>query len=136
MGLYLCVFQDDDELDGVDVGSYGDFNRFRSIVQEHEHCLPGSSCPALLHQHDSDGEWTTDQCAKLEKELQAIAQAFRASPPIEFESDWQREVARQLRLQPQDLYESFIDVDGEPLIERLLVLCRLAHERGLSILFQ
>lgn len=35
MGLYLCVFEGDDELDGVEVGSYADFGAFRSAVATH-----------------------------------------------------------------------------------------------------
>ena len=34
MGLYLCVFDNDDELEGVEVGSYSDFDFFRSTVTE------------------------------------------------------------------------------------------------------
>ena len=33
MGLYLCVFRDDEELLGVDVGSYDDFERFRDAAR-------------------------------------------------------------------------------------------------------
>lgn len=32
MGLYLCVFDDDIELEGVEVGVYEDFNFFRDAV--------------------------------------------------------------------------------------------------------
>ena len=34
MGLYLCVFDEDEELEGVEVGSYSDFEFFRSSVTE------------------------------------------------------------------------------------------------------
>ncbi len=34
MGLYLCIFEHDDELDGIDVGSYSGFNFFRDTVTE------------------------------------------------------------------------------------------------------
>jgi hypothetical protein len=32
MSLYLCVFDDDTEIDGIDVGSYSDFKDFRNCV--------------------------------------------------------------------------------------------------------
>jgi hypothetical protein len=56
MGLYLCVFQGDEELDGVDVGSYGDFNHFRSVVAGLEDGPPGSKYPTLILHPDSDGD--------------------------------------------------------------------------------
>ena len=32
VGLYLCAFIDDEEIEGVEVGSYADFNCFREAV--------------------------------------------------------------------------------------------------------
>ena len=137
MGLYLCVFEEDEELDGVDIGSYSDFGFFRDVVTNQlEAGTPGANYPTLILHSDSDGEWSAQECAALQQELESIADAFRQLPPTEFNSDWQRAVAKSLGLQPGNLYESFIDVDGEPLLERLLGLCRLAQERGQPILFQ
>ena len=137
MGLYLCVFDGDNELDGVDVGSYEDFNFFRSaVVDKLEGGKAGTTYPTLIIHHDSDGEWTTTQCKELEKELQSIAVAFRVLPPSSFNSVWQQEAANLISLQPLNLYDSFIDVDGEPLIDRLLTLCQLAQEYRQPILFQ
>ncbi len=46
MGLYLCVFDEDEELDGIDVGSYADYNIFRNAVVEMlEDGKPGSKYP-------------------------------------------------------------------------------------------
>jgi len=46
MGLYLCVFDGDNELDGVEVGAYTDFHTFRSAVAAHvEAGVEGSRCP-------------------------------------------------------------------------------------------
>ncbi len=137
MGLYLCVFDGEKEVDGVVVGTYVDFDVFRSaVVNRLEHGVPGSQYPTLILHSDCDGEWTVKQCAELEKELQTLAIAFRGLPPSDYSSDWQKGVAKLLGLQPRNLYESFIDVDGEPLIERLLTLCRVAQQRGQPILFQ
>jgi hypothetical protein len=137
VGLYLCVFDDDKELDGVDVGSYDDFHSFRSaVVDRLEGGRAGAKYPTLIIHHDSAGEWKPDQCAELEKELHSIAIAFQDMPPSGFDSGWQKEAAKLFGLRPANLCESFIDVDGELLIERLLTLCRLAQERGQPILFQ
>ncbi len=137
MGLYLCVFDGDEELDGVDVGSYADYNAFRNLVTSRlEHGSSGSKYPTLILHSDCDGEWNPKQCMELAKELSSIAIVFQNTPPIEFASDWQKEVARSVGLRPQNLYESLIDVDGEPLIERLMTLCRLAQDCGQPILFQ
>lgn len=32
MGLYLCVIDGENELEGVEAGSYGDFGQFRDAV--------------------------------------------------------------------------------------------------------
>ena len=136
MGLYLCVF-DDDELDGVDVGSYSDFDFFRSSVTDLlEEGVAGSKFPTLIIHSDSDGEWLLSECETLKLELTTIAKELERLPAVQFRAEWQQQVAKTLGLKPASLYESFIDVDGEPLIERLQQLCDLAIERKSSILFQ
>jgi hypothetical protein len=60
---------------------------------------------------------------------------MKGLPAEEFFSDWQKKQAKSLRLNPQNLHESFIDVDGEPLLERLLELVHLARRQSLPILF-
>jgi len=45
-------------------------------------------------------------------------------------------VAKSVGLHPQNACESFIDVDGEFLLERLQSLVKKALERRLPILFQ
>ena len=137
MGLYLCVFEGDTELDGVEVGGYDDFNSFRSaVVGRLEGGSAGVKYPTLIIHKDSDGEWTPEQCVELERELRSIAAAFQDLPPSGLDSGWQREAAKSFGLRPANLYESFIDVDGELLIDRLVALCALAQEHGQPILFQ
>jgi hypothetical protein len=41
-----------------------------------------------------------------------------------------------MRLTIGNLLETFFDVDGEPLLDRLIGLCRVASSRNLPILFQ
>jgi hypothetical protein len=137
MSLYLCVFDEDEELDGVDVGAYSDFGDFRNtIVKELERGKAGSQFPTLILHPDCDGEWSVGDCEKLENELEAISTELKQQPPKVFFAEWQKNVAKQHGLHPENLYDCFIDVDGEPLLERLLGLARLAQRRELPILFQ
>lgn len=137
MGLYLCVFDNDDEIEGVEVGSYADFARFRSTITELlEEGKTGRQYPTLILHSDCDGEWSPADCQKLKRELDDIADRCRQLPPIAFQAEWQQQVSRSLGLRPSALYDSFIDVDGEPLIERLQQLCDVAVEHDQPILFQ
>lgn len=138
MGLYLCVFDDDTELEGVEVGSYDDFDFFRQTVTKQLEAASGygSRFPTLLNHPDSDGEWTLDQCKSLRWELETIATSFQNLPSVPFHSEWQNKVGNLVGLKPASLFESFIDVDGEPLIERLIGLCDIAISRSQPILFQ
>jgi hypothetical protein len=122
MGLYLCVFDGDCEVDGVKVGSYADFGCFRACVTDLlEAGLAGSRFPTLVNHSDCDGTWSPDECADLARELSEISEGFKKSAPRVFNSSWQEQVANLVGLRPASLYESFIDVDGEPLIDRMTV---------------
>jgi len=137
MGLYLCIFDGDDEVDGVEVGPYTDFDKFRDcVVRELEGGKPGAKFPTLILHSDSDGAWSPSEAAKLEKELIEIGEEFRRRPPIPIRSDWQNQVMNRFGLKPDALYDCFFDVDGEPLLERLVNLAKLGQRRKLPILFQ
>lgn len=136
MGLYLCVRDDVDEVDGVEVGSYADYGGFIEKVVEHvEGGARGSRCPTLTLHSDCDGQWTPEECARLQAELDRISQAFSALPPIPLKP-WQLDVAKTFGLKPKTLSDCFFDVDGEPLMTRLAGLCQIAIERRQPILFQ
>ena len=80
MSLYLCIFDEDEELDGVDVGAYSDFGDFRNtIAKELERGKAGSSFPTLMLHPDSDGEWNVEDCEKLERELEIISAELKSS---------------------------------------------------------
>lgn len=137
MGLYLCAFDDNDELDGVEVGSYADFEFFRSSVTEFlEGGVAGTRFPTLISHSDSDGEWSASECKALRHELMTIVSECQQLPSIQFRVEWQQQVGQSLGLKPASLYESFIDVDGELLFDRLIRLCDVAIERSVPILFQ
>jgi hypothetical protein len=53
MGLYLAVFDGDDEVDGVEAGPYADYNALRDyIVDVLENGRAGSRFPTLVMHSD------------------------------------------------------------------------------------
>ena len=137
MGLYLCVFDGDEELEGVEVGPYADFNVFRDTVTALvEHGVAGSMCPVLNTHSDCDGEWTAQEAERLLAELAQIEQALQTRPPRPFTVDWKRAVAKTFGITPSTLLDCFFDIDGEPLVERLRALAQVSVSSGQPILFQ
>ncbi len=139
MGLYLCVFADDtdDEVDGVEVGGYDDFHSFRLAVAERlESGEWGSRFPVLMMHPDSEGEWTPAQAAGLERELLAIGDELARLPAAPIEEGWRHDVVKQLGIEPATLLDCYFDIDGEPLVERLIGLTRAARQIDQPISFQ
>ncbi|AEF99542.1 Imm70 family immunity protein [Methylomonas methanica] len=137
MGLYLCVFDGDEEVDGVEVGPYADFNELRNyIIHELELGQAGIKFPTFINHSDSDGEWSVADCVKLNAELSEIVLMMKTKPPVPFVSEWQSSIAKSTGLVPKTAYESFIDVDGELVLKRIGHLVDVALQYGLPILFQ
>ncbi len=137
MSLYLVVFDDENELDGVGVGAYADFSTFRdAVVNNLEGGVAGCRFPILILHSDCDGEWSPGEAAALERELVEIGSRFRELPAIPLRAEWQKQVAKARGIQPLTLYDCFFDVDGQPLLERLIGLAKLSQAKGLPILFQ
>jgi hypothetical protein len=137
MGLYLCVFDGDEEIEGVEVGPYADFNFFReTVVSVVEQGQLGSSCPTLTTHPDSDGEWSPSQASQLLQEFDLIENELSKRPPVELDSSWKKEVAKRVGVAPRNLLACFFDVDGEPLVLRLRGLAEKSVQMGLPILFQ
>lgn len=137
MGLYLCIFENDEDIDGIDIGSYADFNAVREcIARTLENGNVGRKFPTLMLHSDCDGEWTVPECQLLQKEIAEISNQLRSFSPIAFPSRWQADLAKACGIVPRNAYESFLDVDGEFLFERLTKLIDKAIERQLPILFQ
>ncbi len=140
MGLYLCVFrseESDEEIEGVEIGGYDDFDSFRSVVSE---MLEGgewaSRFPVLMGHSDSDGAWTPSEAGDLEREVLTIAGELARLPARPFASGWPEDVAAQLDLTPETLLDVFIDVDGEPLLERLVSVAKASQTSGQDIWLQ
>ena len=136
MSLYLCVFAGNREVDGIDAGSYADFNAWRAAIVRELGASAHDRFPTVLTHADCDGEWSPRDCARLAGELAAIAAGLKARPPVGFPTAWQRAVARPAGLEPRNAFECFIDVDGEFLVDRLQCLAAIAVEQRLPILFQ
>lgn len=138
MGLYLCVFDGDNELDGVEVGSYSDYGDFLDTISTKlEGGAPGTRFPTLILHSDCDGEWSSREASVLAQELIIIERELRELEPRAIPEDsWQSEVARIMGLHPVTMEDTFFDVDGEPLIQRLIQLCRVAQRVDRPILFQ
>jgi len=137
MSLYLCVFDQGGEVDGIDAGACADFNAFRRFVTEElEGGRAGSQFPTLVLHSDCNGEWPVEACARLGDELRAIEAAMREMPPTGFPSEWQLELARGLGRRPRSALECFLDADGEPLVGHLIRLSDTALALRQAILFQ
>jgi Immunity protein 70 len=138
VGLYLVIFgPDDDELGAVDFGHYSDFGRFRDAVTDHLEPLGwGTRFPVLMLHEDADGEWTPTEAAELERELFTIDAEFARLPPEPLPDGWQTELAKELNLVPAALNECFFDVNGDPVLDGLVDLCRIAVLENRPILFQ
>ncbi len=136
MGLYLCVFREDEELLGVDVGSYDDFERFRDAARARDRRL-FRRYGALRVNMSPTTHWSPREAARLAGELVHLREALRQAPAQPFPSgSWQAARAAELGLAPTSLAECFFDFDGGPLFDRLLELCRVAVEAREPILFQ
>lgn len=136
MGLYLCVLDGCEDLDGVDVGTYDDFARLRTYIAETVESGSRGSEFATLQQHrDSRGSWTAGDCARLDLEIERLRTELRGRPAIPLVG-WQAEVAKQMGFAPSSAYDSFIDPDCEPVLDGIQRLARVAVQRGLAIQFQ
>jgi len=140
MGLYLCVFaneRSDEEVDGIDVGGYDDFEIIRgALATALEGGRRGRRFPLFMLHHDSDGTWAPNQLPALQEEIETMAREASRAKAVHIASGWQQDVANQAGLKPTNLHESLFDVDGAPFLDRLLNLVHEARLRTQPIWFQ
>jgi hypothetical protein len=137
MGLYLCVFDEGEDVEGIDCGGYSDWNAFIAAVVEHvEQGQRGARVPLLTMHSDCDGEWSPAEWVVLARALDEIEETFKRLPAQPPRDGWRAQVAEDLELRFESLWDCFFDVDGENLIERLRGLAKLARERNRPIRFQ
>lgn len=140
MGLHLAVRKGDTELDGFDLGGLSDFNRLLNyVVQNLEGGEAGAKFPAVSNGPDRDesegDDWSVKYCERLRAELAGLSAAMKAQPPVPFVSSAHQKAAKTKGLTPGNAYESFINGDGEFLLDGLKRLVDLAVERRLPIQF-
>ncbi|GGD12836.1 Imm70 family immunity protein [Halopseudomonas salina] len=131
MSLYLAVFtQDDEEIDGFQVGTYHDYGKFIDSIKEN---VDPKNCKLLINHHDSDGYWTPQECENLIEELTYIKKVLAKLPPQKIEYDW----SRQTPYEPgNNLNASLQNIDGEPMTDALVSLCQVAVENNAKLYFQ
>ena len=131
MGVRLYVKSDHGELGVVETDTEDDFMYFRDSVHlALEDGKFASRFPILMKTFLSD--WEKEDSAGLERELSEIHAAFRQLPPRPLDGNWRSKLIRSGRT-PETLAEVYVDKDGQPLIERLIALARIARENGLPI---
>jgi hypothetical protein len=137
MSLYLCVLAGEAELAGLEVGSHADYLALRkAIAAELEGGVAGSRFPTFMLHSDCDGAWSVDACTRLQGEVGLIAAEMRDRPARPFPSAEQQKAAAERGLAPRNGFESFVDVDGEFLLDRLQGLVAVALLQHQPILFQ
>ena len=110
MSLYLCVFDGENEVAGVDAGGYSDFGDFREAVLQLEGGQWGSRFPSLMNQPDDNGHWGVRELPALRAELQTLAN--------------------------ESVLDRFRDSEDHALAAALLALCDRAMSIQRPILFQ
>ena len=133
MGVRLSVRDGSGELDAVETATEDDFMYFRdSVYAALETGEFGSRFPTFMKRFFEN--WESGDVAALKGELIEIHAAFRKLPPDPPDSNWSTKLAMSGR-QPETLAEVYVDNDGSPLIERLISLAALAHDKGLAIIW-
>jgi len=137
MGLYLTIFDNEVELGGVEIGSYDDFFFFRNSISRFlESGQIGARFPVLMKHSDCDGVWSSEDSIDLEAELKIIEIEAIQCLPIPLNSEWQIRIFRNRGMEPRNLFECYIDIEGNPLLRRLIDLAKLSQDKNLPILFQ
>ena len=138
MGLYLCVFDENNEdICGLEVGLYKYFAEFRGLVAQYvDSGKFMSSMSTLLNHLDCDGSWNVRECRQLKAELEEIKQVFMKEPLSPQIAALKQDIFKFYGIKPKNLFECFIDSDCEFLIDRLIELCNLATKKNRPIVFQ
>jgi hypothetical protein len=137
MGLYITVFDGDEEIDGIEVGRYADFEHFReTICVVLEGGIKGSRFPILMLHSNCDGEWSVTELKDLKNELIEIRDELSRNPPVATFDGWRQQLVSMNGTMPKTLLDSFFDIDGNILVDRILAIVNIGIDRGLPVLFQ
>jgi len=119
------------------VVSYDDFYTLRTTVCERlKRGTWGSRYPTLMGHSDSHGVWSPEDAERLTAELVDVRNAFASLSSMGVIGEWQAEAAKNLRLIRANLADCFVDVDGEPLLDRLIALARTSVAGSRPIWFE
>ncbi|SHG56649.1 Imm70 family immunity protein [Flavobacterium defluvii] len=138
MGLYLAIFKNEEEINGLEVGTYEYFGIFRDCIYEfiENSSNWGDICPTIMNHSDCDGKWESKECVEMMFELKKVKKTFQKQAPNKKVIDQKKELIDLYQIKILNLYDCFIDVDGENLIDRLIELCKDAIDNDLDIIFQ
>lgn len=133
--MEFYVLSEDEKLTAVSTESIDDFYYFRDSVHNAlEEGEFGSKFPIFMCRSEPD-EWKVEELNRLQQELESIAEAFKKLPPDPLDSHWQSRLAISKR-RATNLYEVFADVEGKPLLGRLIDLCLVARKAQKPILIE
>lgn len=133
--MEFCILSGDSVIETVSTGSVDDFYYFRdSIHSALEEGEFGSKFPIFMRRFEPD-KWQVEEIGLLQRELKTIAEAFKKLPPEPLDSHWKSRAACS-GARYANLYEVFVDADGEPLLERLINLCRVAQREKKPIVLR
>ena len=138
MGLYLCIFDGDGtEIHGLEVGLYRCFGTFRQLAASYvDRGVLQRNMRVLLNHMDCDGTWSAQECRELLEELAELKRVFLEEPPSKEVCAEKAEIFRHFGLNPGNLFECFVDSDGEFLIDRMIKLCEQSAASGWPVVFQ
>ncbi|WP_321814046.1 MULTISPECIES: hypothetical protein [unclassified Paraburkholderia] len=66
---------------------------------------PATLCPVLIKHSDCDGQWTPEEASLLLREFDLIQTAFSNAPPMAFNVDWKKRVAKETGIDPDSFPE-------------------------------
>lgn len=133
--MEFSILKGKKKIGSVSTASVDDFYYFRdSIHNALEDGEFGSKFPTFMCRFEPD-EWKVEELELLQRELEAITEAFKKLPPEPFDSHWESGVANSGRLY-SNLYEVFVDADGKPLLGRLIDLCQIAQREKKPIVIR
>ena len=91
----------------------------------------GSKFPVFMKRFEDD-EWEVVELPDLERELESLIATLKGMEPRPLDSNWQSKMFLA-DPPPTNLYEVFLDAEGNPLLGSLLELCRVAQEEGKAV---
>ena len=136
VSVCFCLFEGDPDVARSEYGPYATHNALRAyVVRELEAGQAGSRFPMFMFHADCDEASSVADCENLRDELAAIAAAMKLRPAVRSAPGGPRAAVGSIGLVPQNAFESFVDAEGEILLERLQSQVDDLLKRRLPIVF-